>query len=338
VTTAAAPIDITVVICTRDRAAQLSNALQTAAQMRIPSDLNWEFIVVDNGSSDSTAEVVKAFEDRLPLRLVHEDRAGLSNARNKGVAEASGRYICWTDDDVELDPEWLAAYWVAFQRHPEAAVFGGRITPVLEPPTPDWFAWLKDDWPIKILLAQRDFGSLPCPLDFAGGLIPWGANYAIRTADQRTVSYEPGLGASPHHRRIGEEVEVIFRLMAGGATGWWVPGATVNHIISPHRQSWDYIFDYATAYGETLAYMERTWPGAHHAASATRDITRVRHSPLHLAIAGHVYRTTAALAQLGGAKRRATKLLAVAGLYAGAARFAQKTIVRPLPSGAEISG
>jgi len=68
----------------------------------------------------------------------------------------------------------------------------------------------------------------------------------------RSVSYEPGLGASPYHRRIGEEAEVIFRLMAGGAAGWWVPGAKVNHIISPHRQSWDYIFDYATAYGETV--------------------------------------------------------------------------------------
>jgi hypothetical protein len=101
-------------------------------------------------------------------------------------------------------------------------------------------------------------------------------------------------------------------------------GAKVNHIISPHRQSWDYIFDYATAYGETLAYMEQTWLAPTHAASATGDLTRVRHGSLHLAIAGGVYRTAAALARLGGAKRELQCCLRWRGCTTGAARFARK--------------
>jgi len=320
----ATPPDITVIICTRDRATQLSKVLGSVVGLQIPPGLKWELLVVDNGSADGTGEVARSYQDRLPLRLVREERAGLSNARNKGVREAAGRYICWTDDDVVLDPLWLAAYWAAFNDHPEAAVFGGRITPVLEPPTPAWFAGLSADWPVKVLLASRDFGHEPRQLDFAKGILPWGANFAIRTAEQRQVPYEPGLGVSPNHRRIGEEAEVIFRLMSSGATGWWVPAANVRHMIATQRQSWDYIYDFNAAYGETLAYLERTWPSAHHRASASHDIVRIKHGLLHLAAADRVYRLSSTLARLAGAKQRAAELLAVAGLYAGAARFSRR--------------
>jgi glycosyltransferase involved in cell wall biosynthesis len=327
-TTTATPPDITMIICTRDRAAQLSKVLGSAADLQVPRGIKWELLIVDNGSTDGTDEVARSYQDRLPLRLVREDRAGLSNARNKGVEEAAGRYICWTDDDVVLDPQWLAAYWAAFQRHPEAAVFGGRITPVLEPPTPEWFAGLSAEWPVKILLASRDFGEAPCRLDFPKGIVPWGANFAIRTAEQRQVAYEPGLGVSPNHRRIGEEAEVIFRLMSSGAAGWWVPAANVSHMISSQRQSWDYIFDFNSAYGETLAYLESEWPGAHH-LSAAGDLRKIDRSRAQLEINARAYRALAALARWTGATSRSARFLAVAGLYAGAARLNRKIAGRP---------
>lgn len=311
------------VICTRDRAVQLGNVLDSAARLRVPDGLVWEFIVVDNGSTDATAEVVKSYQDSLPVRLVREERAGLSNARNKAVAEAAGRYICWTDDDVMLDPEWLAAYSAAFRRHPEAALFGGQIEPVLEAPTATWFANLNNKWPITILLAKRDFGEEPRRLGFAEEVIPFGANFAIRTIEQRLVSYEPGLGVSPYHRRIGEEAEVIFRLLSRGAVGWWVPGAKVRHMIPAHRQTWDYIFDYAAAYGETLAYLEQTWPAGHH-MSGSRDLDRVRCSLMELHARAVAYQTLSSLARGFGANARSAKFMASAGLFAGAARFAEK--------------
>jgi glycosyltransferase involved in cell wall biosynthesis len=328
-TAPSAPPEITMIVCTRNRAAQLRNFLDSAVRMQIPDGLRWEFLIVDNGSTDGTADVARAYQDRLPLRLVREERAGLSNARNKGVEEAAGRYICWTDDDVLLDPQWLAAYSAAFKRHPEAAVFGGRINPVLGAPTPRWFARLRDEWPVRILLAKRDFGQDPCPLDFPAGVIPFGANFAIRTEEQRKVGYEPGLGVSPNHRRIGEEAEVIHRLLARGAKGWWVPGATVSHIISTQRQTWDYIYDFNAAYGETLAYLERTWPGEHHLASMTHDLTRVSHGPTRLAAGAMLYRASSVVARLTGREHRAAELLAVAGLYAGAERFARKATSQP---------
>jgi glycosyltransferase involved in cell wall biosynthesis len=312
------------VICTRNRATQLGTVLDSAVGLRVPDGLLWEFIVVDNGSTDATGDVVRSYQDRLPIRLVREERAGLSNARNKAVAEATGRYICWTDDDVKLDPEWLAAYAAAFRRHPEAGLFGGRIEPVLEAPTTPWFAKLSDRWPVSILLAKRDFGVEPRHLNFEEGAIPFGANFAIRTAEQRRVAYEPGLGVSPHHRRIGEEAEVIFRLLAEGVVGWWVPDAKVFHIITKERQSWDYIYDFSTAYGETLAYLQQTWPGGHH-MSWSSDLERVRCSLSELNARAAAYRALSRLARGLGATARSAKFIATAGLFAGAARFAEKT-------------
>jgi hypothetical protein len=138
------------------------------------------------------------------------------------VAEASGRYICWTDDDVEVDPEWLAAYWAAFQRHPQAAVFGGRITLCSSRLRPTGSRALKDEWPLRVLLAQRDFGTLPCPLDFAGGLIRGEQTTRSGRPTNATVSYEPGFGASPYpqdRRRGGGDLPAD----GGRRRGWWVP-------------------------------------------------------------------------------------------------------------------
>lgn len=314
-------LDVTVLICTRDRALQLETVLGSASRMRIPTGLRWELVVVDNGSSDGTADVVRSFVGRLPARVVREDAAGLSNARNRGVAEARGRYICWTDDDVLIDEGWLEAYVAAFSRHPEAAVFGGRIVPVLEQPTPAWFARLADFWPLSTLLARRDFGPTPIPLDFEAGVAPWGANFALRAAEQRRVRYEPGLGVSPNHRRVGEEAEVIFQMLKGGASGWWVPDAVVRHIIPLKRQTLDYVYDYFRASGETLAYMEQTWPGKHHLSANQRELKRLRGGSAWLYAKALAHGVLFSGCWTVGARLRALQCLMRAGFYAGAARL-----------------
>jgi glycosyltransferase involved in cell wall biosynthesis len=318
--------EITVLICTRNRANQLKHVLTSAARMRIPQGLRWEMVVVDNGSSDATAEVVRSFVDRLPVRVVREEVAGLSNARNRGVAEARGRYICWTDDDVLIDEGWLAAYAAAFERHPEAAVFGGRIMPVLEAPTPVWFARLAGEWPLTTLLAMRDFGDV-IALDFDDGVAPWGANFAVRAAEQRRVRYEPALGVSPHHRRVGEEAEVIYRILKSGAAGWWVPDAVVRHIIPVQRQTLRYVYDYFRASGETIAYMERTWPGAHHQSANQRDLERLRSGPALLHAKSLLNAAVFGGCWLAGARRHSLRFLMRAGFYAGAAN-----LKRPAPA------
>ncbi|WP_372785081.1 glycosyltransferase [Phenylobacterium sp.] len=334
--TAPDAIDITVIICTRNRAARLRNVLQSLTELKQPPGLRWEVVVVDNGSSDNTQEVALSFRDRLSIRVIREEQAGLSNARNRGVAEARGAYICWTDDDLVLDENWLAAYAAAFKRHPEAAIFGGRITPVLEAPTPRWFARFADEWPLTTLLAKRDFGDDIIPLGFADNAVPWGANFAVRTAEQRLAPYEPGLGVSPLQKRLGEESEVIFRIIESGGVGWWVPDSKVQHIIPVQRQTWRYVFEYFQAYGETVAYMERTWPGAHHMAANEREMARVAGGPLSLYARAALNGAVFAAAWLLGATGRSLKSLMKTGFYVGAAQIAAAPPAASRPRAASL--
>ena len=313
---------VTVAICTRNRARQLAQVLESAAILAVPDGLRWELLIVDNGSSDATAEVAASFGERLPIRVVREDVAGLSHARNRAVAEARGTYICWTDDDVLIDPNWLRAYAAAFARHPEAAVFGGEIIPVLQPPTPPWFRAHADRWPLTTLLAKRNHGDGVIPLNFGEGILPWGANFAVRTAEQRAVRYEPALGVSPLQRRLGEEAEVIFQIMKAGSVGWWVPDAKVRHIIPVQRQTLRYVYDYFESYGETVAYMERAWPGAHHMAANRREMARVSGGAFSLYARAAFSGILFLAARLVGATARSLQFLMRMGLYIGAARIA----------------
>lgn len=249
-------LDASIIVCTRNRAEPLARLLESISALDIPTGTRWEVIVVNNGSSDGTDAVLAAFQDRLPIRPIQESKAGVSNARNRGVEASKGRYICWTDDDVILDRGWLAAYLEAFERHPEASLFGGKIEPELEVPRHAMFDRWKLHWPLAPSYAHCDFGDAIVPLHGSGPL-PWGANFALRAEAQRSHSYDVQLGPSPVHRRLADESELIERLMEEGRTGWWVPAARVRHMIPKARQSRAYLFEYYRRCGETQAFLRR---------------------------------------------------------------------------------
>ena len=221
--------------------------------LKVPGQLRWEVLVVDNGSEDDTAEVIASYATVLPIVCVREPQAGLSNARNAGVRHARGRYIVWTDDDVRLDEGWLTAYVQAFETFSDAAVFGGSAVPVLEEPTPAWFSQNE----FIGLLAHRDPRGLPRQLSIDGPL-PWGLNFAIRAIEQRSHLYDPLLGVAPGRRRCGEEEQVIGQILASGAKGYWVPDAIVLHIIPASRQTLEYVKSYFKAQGETKIVREES--------------------------------------------------------------------------------
>jgi glycosyltransferase involved in cell wall biosynthesis len=249
---------ITVALCTRNRAASLAQALGSMAAMRRPEGLDWRLIVVDNGSTDGTPEVVAGFADRLPARCIKEPRAGLSHARNAAVAAADGDYLVWTDDDVLVDVGWIGAYAQGFARFPQAAVFTGRIIPRFEEPAVPWF---RDHWRLFAhALAHRDFGDAVREFRQGGAEYPFGANYALRMAEQKAHLYAAELGTAPGRARLGEETMVVERILAAGNSGVYLPDSIVQHCIGHDRQSTAYLEKYYRAAGETQA-LEYAEPG-----------------------------------------------------------------------------
>lgn len=237
---------IDVAICTWNRSGLLARTLERLLELRVPSRVTWRVLVVNNNSTDDTAAVLQAFSERLPLRTVLEPQAGLSRARNRAVLEAQGEYLVWTDDDVLVDREWLAAYSEAFARHPDAAFFGGPIHPWFEGSPP---AWLQRGWRrVGQVFAVRELGGEALPFDDAR--FPFGANFAVRTAVQRQFPYDPSLGRLGQSMVSGDETTVLRAMLAAGHKGWWVPEAKVVHFIPRSRQTLAYVRRFFEAQGE----------------------------------------------------------------------------------------
>ena len=241
---------ITVAVCTRNRAAALSRLLQSLERLH-PVDCTWGLLIVDNGSTDDTQDVIKQFEALLPVRMVLEPRPGLAIARNTAVACAQGEYMVCTDDDVVVRADWLRSYAAAFSRWPDAALFGGRIIPVLEEPVTPWFP---DAMPhLGLPLAARNLADTPIALRPDSDTIPFGANYAVRTAVQRLFPFDPKLGLGTLH--FGEETTCFKAMLRAGHAGCWLPDCVVEHMISPGRQTADYVATWFKALGRTEAWL-----------------------------------------------------------------------------------
>lgn len=131
-------MDCTVAICTRNRAASLARTLAGLRRLIVPTGLKWELLIIDNGSFDTTREVLDGARLQLPIRRVLEPSLGLSHARNRALENARGELILWTDDDVIVGPRWLVEHVEGARNFPSAAFFGGPIAPRFVAAPPRW--------------------------------------------------------------------------------------------------------------------------------------------------------------------------------------------------------
>jgi GT2 family glycosyltransferase len=118
-------VEFSIVIATKDRAHYLEHALASLRDQRDAPP--FEAIVVDNGSVDNTRSVVERFVSTFPaLRYVNAPQPNRGQARNRGAAQARGRYLLFCDDDVLLPAGWIAAH-AAAQSFGPARVVNGPI-------------------------------------------------------------------------------------------------------------------------------------------------------------------------------------------------------------------
>lgn len=237
---------VTVAICTWNRAALLD---QTLARMRelVAPGVEWELLVVNNNSTDHTDAVIEKHASALPLRRLLETKQGLSNARNCAVENARGDFLIWTDDDVLVDPNWLAAYVAASAAYPEAQFFGGPVEPWFEVEPPAWvkrnLALLDGPFALRQLGTEtRAFGPRETP---------YGANMAFRTAALKRHQFDPALGRIGTGMLSGEETALIERIRADGGSGVWVAPARVRHFIPAARLTTGYVWKFFHGLGRT---------------------------------------------------------------------------------------
>jgi glycosyltransferase involved in cell wall biosynthesis len=247
----------TIAICTWNRSDLLAKTLDQMQQLQVPAGLQWEIVVVNNRCTDNTDEILDGYTERLPVRRVFEEKQGQSHARNAAAIAARGELILWTDDDVLVDPHWLAELVAAARSQPALSFFGGPIEPWFEIDPPQW---LLDNWQaLNGAYAFRDLGDQPFEFDLQR--LPYGANYAVRTSVQREFPYNPRLGRVATGEIRGEETDVLHKLLAAGHRGAWVPTAKVEHFIPRERLTLDYIRRFFHGIGQTEFIRNRSQSG-----------------------------------------------------------------------------
>lgn len=247
-------LDVSVVICTWNRAGLLDQTLARMRDLRVPAGLGWELVVVNNNCTDDTDAVVKRHTDHLPLRTVREPKPGHTHARNRGIDEARGDLLLWTDDDVQVDAGWLAALAEGAARHPDAAGFGGPIEPWY-PVEPDPVL-LEVFGPLRMGFCGADLG--PVEREMAPGEHTFGANMAYRVSKLGGLRFDPGLGRRQGFLGGHDDTAYQDDLQARGGRMVWLPTMRVKHYVDPQRMTARYMGRFY--YGMGVTDIHRSGP------------------------------------------------------------------------------
>ena len=233
---------VTVVVCTRDRAASLADCLDRLRQLTYP---HLEIVIVDNApSDDSTRRVVEAVADAR-FRYVVEPRPGLSCARNRGLAEARGTWLAYTDDDVAVDPDWVQGLVRGFRRRTDVGCVTGLVaTAGIDGAAEEYFDARAASWSTRCEPALFDRrGQVTPAVDgiqatagvpdalhpYSPGIFGTGANLAFDRAFLATLGgFDEALGAGTRTRG-GEDLDVFVRVLRAGRTIAYEPAALVWH-------------------------------------------------------------------------------------------------------------
>lgn len=198
---------LSVVVCTRNGSRTLRECLESLKALNYP---DYEVLVIDDGSTDATAEIANAFEF---MKYHHQEPAGLSVARNRGAELATGSIVAYTDDDCIAHADWLLHLSHAFTDESVIAAGGPNIPP---PPRNriERVVAAAPGAPAHVLLSDTEAEHLP------------GCNLAIRKEALNAIG-----GFTADFMTAGDDVDICWRLREHGGRGSlrFVPGAMVWH-------------------------------------------------------------------------------------------------------------
>lgn len=215
-----------VVVCTRNRSGLLKGSIESLFAQTLDPAL-FEIIVIDNQSTDDTAEIVRRTGgDRV--RYFVEPQLGLSPARNRGWREARGRWVGYLDDDAKAAPDWLVvAQSIATGRAPE--LFGGPFLPFYDSPRPAWF---------KDAYGSREIA--PEARDLTGIETLSGSNiFVLRELFASSGGFSSEFGMTGGRVAYGEETDLQLRLKRErpGIKIFYDPALIVYHLVRAGKMS-----------------------------------------------------------------------------------------------------
>lgn len=247
---------MSVLICTRNRANSLLDTLEAVFDQTPSLLFDYEVIVVDNGSTDTTRLVVAEMKATLPtaqaqhLRYVYEPRAGAAFARNTAMEAAHGDLLVFVDDDVLPEAIWLREIHQEFAADRTLHLLGGRVLPArgrLQP---------------VAILTSPQAQTITTP---DGASLVLSANLAMRrSVPSRIGGFDTRLGAGSFFRGA-EDVDFVYRALKVGYKLRYAPNVTAyhNHDRTSHEQACKLEYNYGR--GAIAYFLKHIFKGDLHA-------------------------------------------------------------------------
>lgn len=243
-------LDFTVAIPTYNGASRLPELLERLQNQVDTENIIWEIIVVDNNSTDNTAQVVQSYQENwqcsYQLKYLFEAKQGAAYARKTAVKEASGKLIGFLDDDNYPLSNWVAEAYAFAQKHPQAGAYASQIHP-------DWEVEPSEDFRQRIapFLAITERGNIPLLYKANNKLLPPSAGLVVRrqawleSIPQKTVL----TGRTPGSMLTSEDLEVLCYIQKAGWEVWYNPTMEIYHKIPKARLQKDYLIPFFRGIG-----------------------------------------------------------------------------------------
>jgi glycosyltransferase involved in cell wall biosynthesis len=234
--------DVSVVVCTYNRAELLRDTLASLKVQETGAGFSYEVVVIDNASTDDTPRVIEraACDSPVLLRGVREPKPGVAAARNRGIREAIGEWIAFFDDDQVAEPSWLREM-LKFARERDVYCVGGSNRLLLasggdpEKLSPVCRSMLGE-------MLERN------PHRYTGKKAPGAGNLLLhRSVFDKAGIFDEGL------REAGEDTDLFRRITAAGFEGWYCPHGVGYHVVPAYRLSEGYLRWKARLHGNHLA-------------------------------------------------------------------------------------
>jgi len=254
-------IDISIVLPTYNRSYLLKKVLDSIQNSESLDAINYEVIIVDNNSTDSTRLISQEYEKKTPgiFRYIFEPRQGLSYSRNRGIVESRGKHIAFTDDDQLVDPLWLKSIYDTFAKY-NADCVGGKIKYQIPSNVPEWLNRLLEENPNSI--GQLDFGNSLFQVKTPKEL-PKGGNMAFsREVLNEDIHFDVNIGRIGKKLLVGEDTKLLKQLLKSGKKIIYQPNAIIYHILEKPRYTKKYWRKEAFGRGQSIIisshYSEKT--------------------------------------------------------------------------------
>ena len=229
-------MELSIIISTYNNATSLVRTLESVAKQDYDKKA-WECVVVNNNSTDDTAERVSAFVEAHPelnIRVVEESQQGLSYARNRGIAESKGQVIAFIDDDETINEGFVSAYIDLFCNH-GAFVGSGVLKVCYDSKRPKWMSHYTE----KMIANPFDLGDEIVTVTTK--ITPTGGNMAFnREVFNLYGNFDTNLGRKGEVLFGGEENDMFDRIRDLGERVFYTPHAIAYHHIADRKLTSEY--------------------------------------------------------------------------------------------------